>query len=97
MATLTNDKKGTIVVSALRARANFGKLMRLCCRQHKLTYVAQTFMWRSPQDARRRALCRERAPHNWEQRPKIVGLPMGNRRALVLNCVATLRDDQSGD
>ena len=28
MATLTTDKNGTIVVSALRARANFGKLLR---------------------------------------------------------------------
>jgi prevent-host-death family protein len=28
MATLTPDKNGTIVVSALRARANFGKLLR---------------------------------------------------------------------
>ena len=28
MATLTTDKDGTIVVSALRARANFGKLLR---------------------------------------------------------------------
>ena len=28
MATLTTDKSGTIVVSALRARANFGKLLR---------------------------------------------------------------------
>jgi prevent-host-death family protein len=28
MATLTTDKAGTIVVSALRARANFGKLLR---------------------------------------------------------------------
>jgi prevent-host-death family protein len=28
MATLTADKSGTIVVSALRARANFGKLLR---------------------------------------------------------------------
>jgi prevent-host-death family protein len=28
MATLTTDKTGTIVVSALRARANFGKLLR---------------------------------------------------------------------
>ena len=27
MATLTTDKNGTIVVSALRARANFGKLL----------------------------------------------------------------------
>ena len=27
-ATLTTDKNGTIVVSALRARANFGKLLR---------------------------------------------------------------------
>jgi hypothetical protein len=31
------------------ARAGF---MGLCCRQHKLTYVAQGFMWRSPPDAR---------------------------------------------
>jgi prevent-host-death family protein len=28
IATLTTDKNGTIVVSALRARANFGKLLR---------------------------------------------------------------------
>ena len=28
MATLTADDNGTIVVSALRARANFGKLLR---------------------------------------------------------------------
>jgi prevent-host-death family protein len=28
MATLTTGKNGTIVVSALRARANFGKLLR---------------------------------------------------------------------
>ena len=28
MATLATDKNGTIVVSALRARANFGKLLR---------------------------------------------------------------------
>lgn len=28
MATLTTDKNGTIVVSAMRARANFGKLLR---------------------------------------------------------------------
>ena len=28
MASLTSDKNGTIVVSALRARANFGKLLR---------------------------------------------------------------------
>ncbi len=28
MATLTSDKSGTMVVSALRARANFGKLLR---------------------------------------------------------------------
>jgi prevent-host-death family protein len=28
MATLTTDKSGTIVVSALRARTNFGKLLR---------------------------------------------------------------------
>jgi prevent-host-death family protein len=28
MATSTTDKNGTIVVSALRARANFGKLLR---------------------------------------------------------------------
>jgi prevent-host-death family protein len=28
MATVTTDKNGTIVVSALRARANFGKLLR---------------------------------------------------------------------
>ena len=28
MATLTTDKNTTIVVSALRARANFGKLLR---------------------------------------------------------------------
>ncbi len=28
MATLAPDKNGTIVVSALRARANFGKLLR---------------------------------------------------------------------
>jgi prevent-host-death family protein len=28
MATLTTDKNRTIVVSALRARANFGKLLR---------------------------------------------------------------------
>ncbi len=28
MAILTTDKNGTIVVSALRARANFGKLLR---------------------------------------------------------------------
>ena len=28
MATVTTDKSGTIVVSALRARANFGKLLR---------------------------------------------------------------------
>jgi len=28
MATLTTDKSGTIVVAALRARANFGKLLR---------------------------------------------------------------------
>jgi prevent-host-death family protein len=28
MARLTTDKNGTIVVSALRARANFGKLLR---------------------------------------------------------------------
>lgn len=28
MATLITDKNGTIVVSALRARANFGKLLR---------------------------------------------------------------------
>jgi prevent-host-death family protein len=28
MAPLTTDKSGTIVVSALRARANFGKLLR---------------------------------------------------------------------
>ena len=28
MVTLTTDKNGTIVVSALRARANFGKLLR---------------------------------------------------------------------
>jgi prevent-host-death family protein len=28
MATLTTDKNGSIVVSALRARANFGKLLR---------------------------------------------------------------------
>jgi prevent-host-death family protein len=28
MSTLTTDKNGTIVVSALRARANFGKLLR---------------------------------------------------------------------
>jgi prevent-host-death family protein len=28
MATPTTDKNGTIVVSALRARANFGKLLR---------------------------------------------------------------------
>jgi prevent-host-death family protein len=28
MATLTIDNNGTIVVSALRARANFGKLLR---------------------------------------------------------------------
>jgi hypothetical protein len=27
-------------------------LVRLCCRQHKPTYVAQRFMWRSPHDAR---------------------------------------------
>jgi prevent-host-death family protein len=29
MGTLTTDKNGTIVVSALRARANFGKLLRM--------------------------------------------------------------------
>jgi prevent-host-death family protein len=28
MSSLTTDKNGTIVVSALRARANFGKLLR---------------------------------------------------------------------
>jgi|SRR5580692_11151494 prevent-host-death family protein len=28
MASLTSDKNGAIVVSALRARANFGKLLR---------------------------------------------------------------------
>ena len=28
MASLTTDKNGSIVVSALRARANFGKLLR---------------------------------------------------------------------
>jgi prevent-host-death family protein len=28
MVTLTTDKNGTIVVSAMRARANFGKLLR---------------------------------------------------------------------
>jgi prevent-host-death family protein len=28
MASLTTDKNGTIVVSALQARANFGKLLR---------------------------------------------------------------------
>jgi len=28
MGSLTTDKNGTIVVSALRARANFGKLLR---------------------------------------------------------------------
>ena len=28
----------------------------LCCRQHKATYVAQRFMWRSLQDARKDAL-----------------------------------------
>jgi len=28
-------------------------LVRLCCRQHKLTYVAQRFMWRSYRDARK--------------------------------------------
>ncbi len=28
MATVTTDKNGTIVVSAVRARANFGKLLR---------------------------------------------------------------------
>jgi prevent-host-death family protein len=28
MATLTTDRNGTIVVSALRARANFGELLR---------------------------------------------------------------------
>lgn len=28
MATVTTDKNGAIVVSALRARANFGKLLR---------------------------------------------------------------------
>jgi prevent-host-death family protein len=28
MATLTTDNNGTMVVSALRARANFGKLLR---------------------------------------------------------------------
>lgn len=28
MGSLTTDKSGTIVVSALRARANFGKLLR---------------------------------------------------------------------
>jgi prevent-host-death family protein len=28
MASLTTDKNGTIVVSALKARANFGKLLR---------------------------------------------------------------------
>jgi hypothetical protein len=28
MASLTHDKNGSIVVSALRARANFGKLLR---------------------------------------------------------------------
>jgi prevent-host-death family protein len=28
MTTLTTDKNGSIVVSALRARANFGKLLR---------------------------------------------------------------------
>jgi hypothetical protein len=27
----------------------------LCCRQHKLTYVAQRFMWRSPRDVRKDA------------------------------------------
>ena len=31
-------------------------LVGLCCRQHKLTYVAQGFMWRPPGDARRDAL-----------------------------------------
>ena len=30
------------------------KLVTLCCRQHKRTYVAQRFMWRS-----RRDLCRD--------------------------------------
>ena len=29
MGTLITDKNGTIVVSALRARANFGKLLRM--------------------------------------------------------------------
>ena len=28
----------------------------LCCRQHKPTYVAQGFMWRSPRDARQNSL-----------------------------------------
>jgi hypothetical protein len=27
------------------------QFMCLCCRQHKLTYVAQRFMWRPPRDA----------------------------------------------
>jgi len=26
-------------------------LMRLCCRQHNTSYVAQRFMWRPPRDA----------------------------------------------
>jgi two-component system chemotaxis sensor kinase CheA len=31
-------------------------LVSLCCRQHKPTYVAQGFMWRSPREARQNSL-----------------------------------------
>ena len=37
------------------AFASMQHLMRLCCRQHKRTYVAKRFMWRSLRDARRDA------------------------------------------
>jgi len=33
------------------ALATMQHFVSLCCRQHKRTYVAQRFMWRSPRDA----------------------------------------------
>src|SRR5260370_7453908 len=35
------------------AVASVQHFVSLCCRQHKLTYVAQRIMWRSPRHARR--------------------------------------------
>ena len=35
------------------AVATMQHFVGLCCRQHKPTYVAQRFMWRSPRDARK--------------------------------------------